>query len=117
MFNINKLKEAFADYLKVKIELFKLDMSQHISRVVAQVIAYSIIVLTALVVLFFISMGLAYLLNEQFQSSYLGFMVVAGAYALILSVVFYFLKSGKLESFFEEKMISSFDKNDQHDEE
>lgn len=114
---ISKLKEALSDYLKVKLELFKIDMTEHLSQVLAQVIAYMVILLIASLVTLFVSMGLGFLINQQLDSNYLGFFIVAGAYLLVLLLVFYLLKSGKLKGFFEEKMMETIEqKNKESDE-
>ncbi len=109
IFNIGGIKKAITDYLKVKFELLKLDLSEHLANVLAQVIAYLIIIIFGSLVFAFASMGVAFLLNEVLESSYLGFMIVAGFYLLILIVVFILLKSGKLKSFFENQLVQNTD--------
>ncbi|MFY0625330.1 MAG: phage holin family protein [Reichenbachiella sp.] len=108
-FSISRIKETFSDYLKVKFELFKLDISEHIANVLAQVIAYVVILLMATLVLGFTSIGISFWLNELFESNYLGFLLTAGFYLFILIIVFIFLKSGKLKSLFENMLIGSMD--------
>ncbi|MCV9387910.1 phage holin family protein [Reichenbachiella ulvae] len=108
---ITKLKEALSDYVKVKLELFKIDMTEQISHVLAQVIAYIVILLIATLVILFVSMGMAFLINEQLESEYLGFLVVAATYLIVLLFVFYLLRSGKMKLFFEDKMLESIQKN------
>lgn len=116
---ITKLKEALSDYVKVKLELFKIDMTEQISHVLAQVIAYIVILLISTLVILFVSMGMAFLINQQLDSEYLGFLIVAGAYLLILLGVLYLLKSGKLKMFFEDKMLETIEqqKKEASDEE
>ena len=109
IFNIGGIKKAFTDYLKVKFELLKLDISEHLANILAQVIAYLIIIIMASLVLAFVSLGISFLLNDLLNSSYLGFMITAGFYFLILLVVFTLLKSGKLKSFFENQLVQNSD--------
>lgn len=104
LFKISKLKEAVSDYLKVKFELFKLDITEHLSNILAQVIAYVVILLMAWLVIGFLSLGIASLLNELLDSQFLGELIVSGFYLIILLIVYAFLKSGKLKAAFE-KMI------------
>ncbi|PIB36670.1 hypothetical protein BFP72_15295 [Reichenbachiella sp. 5M10] len=117
LFNINKIKDALSDYLKVKIDLIKLDITEQLSNVLAQVIAYFIIILISSIVILFISLGLAFLINRELHSEYLGFMVVAGFYTICLAVVFTLLKSGKLKNFFEGKMMDTFNQKDKAEHE
>jgi hypothetical protein len=105
--NFNKVKESVSDYLKVKFELFKLDMAEHLSNIMAQVIAYIIILIILTLVMLFLSIGLAQYLNEVFDSRAIGFMIVAGIYFFFLLIVFFLLRSGKLKAFFESILINT----------
>ncbi len=107
--NIKKLKHTFSDYLRVKFELFKLDISEHLANILAQMIAYIVILLMSALVLGFASMGVSFLLNDLLDSDYLGFFITAGFYFLILIIVFILLKSGKLKAIFEDKLVGQID--------
>lgn len=106
LFNIQKLKQAISDYVRIKVELFKLDITEHVANILAQVIAYFIIISMLSLVLVFSTTGIAFLLNDLLDSVYLGFLITAGFYLLILIIVFILLKSGKLKAFFEKRLIS-----------
>ena len=107
LFSISKLKETISDYIRVKIELLKLDLTEHLANILSQVIAYIVILIMASLVIAFLSMGAANYFNERLGSAYLGQLFVAGFYLFILLIIFYFLRSGKLKSFFESKLIDS----------
>ena len=106
---INKLKEALTGYLKVKIELLKLDITEHLSKVLAQVIALMIIFIVALFVLAFASLTLANFLNGIWDSTYLGYLVLTGIYVLLLFIVIYLLKSGKMKHYLEDNIVEEED--------
>jgi len=106
LLNINKLKEALNDYIKLRVALFKLELKEHISDVLAKLIAYLIILLFASIVIFFVSLGIAFFINQQLESTYLGFMIVAGFYSLILIGVLLLLRSGKLKAIIEDTIIN-----------
>lgn len=115
-FNFGKLKQAISDYIRAKIEILKLDIAEHLANILAQVIAYFIILIMLSLVLAFSSMGVAFLLNDLMDSNYLGFMIVAGFYLLILLIVLALLKSGKLKAFFEKKLVAENQpQNETHD--
>ena len=103
--NINKLKETISEYVKIKIELLKLDITEHISKILAQVIAYLIIFILALFVFGYASIALANYLNTIFQNDIGGYLVLSGFFLLLLFIVLYFLKSGKLKAFLEAKIV------------
>ncbi|MGL1887498.1 MAG: phage holin family protein [Reichenbachiella sp.] len=115
LFNINKLKETLSDYVKVKLELFKLEITEHVSNILAQVVAYVVILLIATLVLLFLSMGLGFLFNYLLGSEFWGFIIVAGFYLILLIIVLTFLNSGKLKAFIEEAILST--KQQETDEE
>ncbi len=106
--NFNKLKEALAGYLKVKIELLKLDLTEHISRILAQVIAFLIIFIVGMFALAFASVALANYLNQLWGNAYSGYLVIAGLYLTISLIILYTLKSGKIQKQLEDKIMEDF---------
>ncbi len=106
--NFNKLKEALAGYLKVKIELLKLDLTEHISHILAQVIAFLIIFIVGMFALAFASVALANYLNQLWGNAYSGYLVIAGLYLTISLIILYTLKSGKIQKQLEDKIMEDF---------
>lgn len=106
LFNLHKLKNAFSDYLKTKIELLKLDVKEYMAEALAQVIAYVVILMMLSLVMAFSSIGVSFLLNEVLDSTYLGFLITAGFYLLILLIVVALLKTGRLRDFFEKQLMA-----------
>ena len=113
MLNINKLKETLSEYIKVRIELLKLDLAEQISKLLAQVVAYVVILIILGLVVSFFSMGIAYLINEQLQSNYLGFIIVAAFHSSILIAIFVLLRTGKLKQLFESILTSKDEDSDE----
>lgn len=107
LLNTKKLKEALSDYVKVKTALLKLELKEHISDALAKLVAYIIILLIASIVLLFLSIGIALLINHVLSSqAYVGFVIVAGFYLIVLFVVLMFLRSGKLKMVIEDAMLN-----------
>ena len=113
---ISKLKETFTEYIRVKFELFKLDLTEHLSNVLAQMIAYIVILIISGLVVTFLSIALANFLNSYFQNDSIGYLIVAGIYLLLLLLVFYLLRSGKLKAFFETKLMENISKETSKDD-
>lgn len=103
--NVNKLKETVSEYVKIKFELFKLDITEHLSKILAKIIAYMIIFFMVMFVFAYASLALASYLNGIFKNSYGGYLVIAGFFLILLFIVLYFLNSGKLKNFLESKII------------
>lgn len=114
---ISKLKETFTEYIRVKFELFKLDLTEHLSNVLAQMIAYLVILIISGLMITFLSIALAHFLNSFFENEAIGYLIVAGIYLFLLLLVFYFLKSGKLKAFFESKLMENISTEKSKDEE
>jgi hypothetical protein len=111
LLQINKLKETIAAYVKIKLELFKLDITAHLLKILAQVIAYLIIFIMAVLVFAFAGVALANYLNSVFENTYGGYLVIAGFFLILLFIVLYLLQSGKLKTFLESKMVDSNSEN------
>jgi hypothetical protein len=111
LLQINKLKETIAAYVKIKLELFKLDITAHLLKILAQVIAYLIIFIMAVLVFAFSGVALANYLNSVFENTYGGYLVIAGFFLILLFIILYLLQSGKLKIFLESKMVDSNSEN------
>lgn len=111
--NINKIKETLSGYIKVKIELLKLDITEHISKILSQVIAFLIIFIIAMFVLAFASFALANFLNDLFGNSYGGYLVLSGVYFIFLLAIFYLLKSGKMKQYLEANIIGGISEDEE----
>jgi hypothetical protein len=85
--DLNKLYEAGKKYLEVRIELLKLDARDQLSH---YFVKFSFLVgggLLVLSVLLFLALGLAFYINEVFQSNYLGFFIVAGIFFFVMVLI------------------------------
>lgn len=109
--NINKLKETIFEYVKIKSELLKLDITAYLSKILAKIIAYIIIIFITLLVFVYASIALANYLNGVWENNFGGYLVISGFFSILLFIVLYFLKSGKLKAFLESKIIENNNKD------
>lgn len=110
--NLNKLKEALSGYVKIKIELLKLDITEHLSQVLSRIIALLIVFIMSMFVLAFVSLALANYLNDLWGNSFGGYLVLSGVFTLFLVFILYLLKSGKLKAFLESNMVNNIPEDD-----
>lgn len=82
IFDFNKLTETVSAYIETRIELLKLDFQEQAVTFIAKALSWAMIGLCALAFLLFISFGISSLVNQWLESSYLGYMIVAGVYLL-----------------------------------
>jgi uncharacterized membrane protein YqjE len=94
---IDELIDTLTEYIKIKLELIKLNMVEELSEIIAQVIALFLILTVFMFFLAFGSITLSTFLNYIWGSSYLGYGAVTGVYLVILLFFVYLLRSGKLK--------------------
>lgn len=81
------------DYVNTRIDLFKLKAINKTSSVFSITVATLFLIGISLIVLLFLSAGLAFYLGEILGAVHYGFFIVAGIYILIGLFVFLFRKA------------------------
>lgn len=95
---LGKITEKLEDYAENKVELVKLEMEEKISRIIVKAIQAVIFGITALMFLAFLTLGIAIVINNALNSTYLGYIIISGFYLLIFVSLFIF----KNNKFFKE---------------
>lgn len=98
---VNKLIDKLSAYIKLKGEELKLEIIAHISRLLAHLIAFLLIGVVGVFFITFASLTLGAYLNEVLESSYSGFLIIAGFYLLMLIIVFLLLKTNRFQYWLE----------------
>lgn len=86
-----------SEYLETRASLVKLKTIQKTSDVVSIVASKIIGWLLACTVLLMLSIALAFFLGDLLGATYVGFLIVAGIYAL-LGLLYYFLKDSWIKA-------------------
>ena len=87
---VGLLFQKAEDYGKTSIELMKLKTIDKTSEVISSLVSQLIVAIIALMFMLFISIGIALWIGDMLGKSYLGFMIVAGAYGLIALLIYFF---------------------------
>ncbi|MEM9833264.1 MAG: phage holin family protein [Bacteroidota bacterium] len=74
-------------YIRLEIERVKANAQEKMTEVISKLIILAAIALLALFVLVFLSITAGLLINNALDSSYLGFLIVTGFYALVLTIL------------------------------
>ncbi len=90
----SRLFRAPVNFVESKVEQAKGEVRKEVANAMASVTMIIIMAVTALIVLFFLSAGLAMFLNIVLESEYVGFLIV-GSFYLILLIVFTVLRNNK----------------------
>ncbi len=110
---INRLTE----YVKLKAEQVKLEVMARMASVLSQVLVFSMIAFLGLFLIFFLSFALGSYLNEILDSQYLGHLIIAGAYFLVLVIIGLFAKTGKIQGWIETLILKAGENEEIDDEE
>ena len=102
---IGQLIENLTGFIKVKIELLKLEILEEVSKGIANLFALLLVTIIGLFVLAFGSLTVAILVNQHFESDYLGYLIITGFYAILLLVIIILNRSGKLTQLIEDELI------------
>ena len=81
------LVDDIKDYINTSAELYKLKATRQGAEVASVVIINMIVILLASLVLLFASVAAAFLVSELTGKTYIGFILVAGFYAIVVTIV------------------------------
>ncbi len=112
---IGQLIENLTGYIKVKIELLKLDLIEELSKGIANIFSFLIVIILGLFVLGFGSLALAVFLNSYLSSAYLGYLIITGLFLFFFGITIWMAKTGKLKRIVEDQILEVGDK--QHESE
>ena len=87
LFDFDKLVNTLTGYIETRIELIKIDAREGLAVAITKIIVVAILGLMGFFILFFMFLGISALLNEVMQSTYWGYFMSAGFFALLLTVV------------------------------
>ena len=88
-----ELKQVVIDYVEAKIQLYKIGTYEKIARVTAVLFSSFIIALLIFFLLFFLSISVGFFFGKLLNSDALGFLIIFGAYLILLVIVVVFRKN------------------------
>jgi uncharacterized membrane protein YqjE len=104
------------DYVKNRMQLFKLQVAEKSARLVSLIFAGLIIGLLLFFILLFLSMMAGYYFSEKLHNQFYGFGIVAVFYILLLIIILY-LRKRFLDKYISDAVIKIFfDLNEDDDE-
>ena len=90
----NTILDQAEQYIKTSMELYTLRLTGKIAKIVSTLITQLVIGVLAMIVLFMLSMFLAFWIGDLMGRPYLGFLMIGGVIGLVTWVLF--LKRDKL---------------------
>jgi len=84
---LDNLVSSLSGYLEARLELLKLEVREEIIKVVSYGLMIGVCFLLGLLFLIFFSIGLANYISAQFGTTYTGYWIVSGSYAVICLIL------------------------------
>jgi hypothetical protein len=98
---IESLLEKATECGKTSYELVKLQVVDKVSNRISTLIPPSIVMITLSTFIVFVNLGVAFWLGEILGKIFYGFFVVAGFYAIIAFVLYFFLRKWMKRMFYD----------------
>lgn len=113
---IGEIVERITEYIQIKTEQVKLKIVGYISRILANVLALFFIILIGFFFLFFLSFSIGSLLNEVFESAFLGHLLISAFYLLLIIIVLMLVKFGKIQGWLEFLILKIAEQEDEQED-
>lgn len=91
---IDELIEKVEAYGKSSIELFKLKIIEKIAETTSSLVLSTTVIFFGIIFLLFANVGLAFWLGSILNKTYLGFLIVAGFYLLLVLLFSFVFNKG-----------------------
>ena len=105
-----KIKENIEGFIETRIELIKLDIEERISTLLLKLAKLIVITATLGLCIFFLSIGLAQILNTFLESRFWGYIILSGFYLTITLILFYLKdEDGLILKYFSSKIKTKID--------
>ncbi|MCP4459733.1 MAG: phage holin family protein [Cytophagales bacterium] len=106
---INRITE----YIKLKSQQIKLEIISHSARLLSHVIVVGFLGVLGLFMILLLSVGLSAYFNEVFESVYLGYLIVAGGYFLLILIIAIMAKTGVIQNWIEATILKAIDQREE----
>ncbi len=90
--DINNIKKDIQEYIEIKVDLIRLYFAENLSRILSSTVTTIILGCFLFFILLFMSFAAGYFLASLLHSYELGFLCIAGLYALVLVILLVFRK-------------------------
>lgn len=88
IFRVKNIVNALIGFIETKVELYKIQFKEEIAKALSVLVLVIVFSMVGMLFILFLSHFISRLLNDVFDSEYLGFMIVTGFYLVCGIVVF-----------------------------
>ena len=104
---MNSLIDKIISLIKIKGDQVKLELISKFSTFLALSILFFTLVILSLLMLIFLSLGIVVIFNEFLMSAYWGYFIASAFFFLMIIMVVWMIRSGKIQNWLEEAIIES----------
>lgn len=104
---LGRLAASFREYVKLQVEILKLELVQRISALAAKLVSAIMLALLAMFALIGVTIGAGFYLGERFESNALGFLAIGGFY-IFLFLLFFLFGDRIIQAPVRDKIIQAF---------
>lgn len=116
LLKLDSLFESVSAYIEARIALIKLEIKEEIAGVMARAMMALMLLFTFSMFFLFLNLGIALYLNGLFpEYPYLGFIIVAVFYLLVLLILIVLKKTIGLDKIIEDKVADILQKKEKKD--
>ena len=101
-----------SEFIEVKTELIKIKILSRLAKATSGIVSLSLILVVGIFFVLFSSFAIANLINQAVDSSYLGFVVIAGCYLLLIVIIFVMIKKKTIQRLFEKLIFKIVESED-----
>lgn len=116
MLSLEKWVGNFEGYIEARIELVKFDLREGTIKLISKSLVHLVFIFFGFSAFVLLNFGLAGLMNQYFQTQFLGYLILSGLYFLVSGVFFFFRNNenfqSKIETKIRESMTPKPDKNE-----
>lgn len=115
--NFESIVENFSGYIEKRIALFKMEFFEDLALGSARLIIFLVLSICVFMIILFLSIAGAFVLNSLLNSHSLGFVLVAAFYVIVFIILSFAMNKkveGKLKDAFLE-MLNSLEEKDEDD--
>jgi hypothetical protein len=117
-FDNNRLLDLLTNYLKTQFEIIKLDIQEALEALLIKIFKFIFAAFALGVAFLFILLTIAFALNDYFDSSYLGFLIMSLVSLIICGGLFWsFIRQNTFENPSAEPSIEDITSTDPHESE
>ncbi len=112
MLKVNSLIDKIISLFKIKADQAKLELISKFSTFLSFSVYIFTLVILSLLMLIFLSLGVAVVFNEYLMSAYWGYLIVSGFFLLMIIFFLCIFRFRKIQNWLEQVIIeSSYKKN------